>query len=178
MPTLFRAILPILLAATLAVPTVAAQNEKRARKALRSAPSTEGQVDAVSAPGRTERASTCDLAALSETIELQRRAEPSAARAQLEAIRLAVGQCTGFVLALAYAEEIRKFCAAPETYSAARTARELRRRIAALEADEVLRSSNAGQGCQAAYKHELKTTRVVLRPASRQDTQKSGTAAQ
>jgi hypothetical protein len=167
MSTHFCAVGYLLLAAALVAPAAAAQSKKQVGKPTRSTPAAEHRAEAGSGPGRTERASTCDLAALSETIELHRRAEPSAARAQLEAIRIAIGQCTGFVLAVAYAEEVRKFCSAPETYSAARTARELRRRIAALDANEVLRSSNAGQVCQAAYKHELKTTRVVLRPASR-----------
>jgi hypothetical protein len=167
MSTRFCAVVLFLLAAALAAPAAATQGKKQVGKPTRSTPATEHRAEADSMPGRTERASTCDLAALSETIELHRRAEPSAARAQLEAIRIAIGQCTGFVLAVAYVEEVRKFCSAPETYSAARTARELRRRIAALDANEVLRSSNAGQVCQAAYKHELKTTRVVLRPASR-----------
>ena len=178
MPTPLRAILSVLLAAALVAPTASAQNEKRAKKPPRSSPSREARAVESSVPGRTERASNCDLGALSETIELHRRAEPDAARAQLEAIRLAVGKCTSFVLALAYAEEIRKFCAAPETYSAARTARELRRRIAALDTDEVLKSSKAGQSCQAAYRYELKTTRVVLRPASKQEAQTTGAAAQ
>ena len=177
MPTHFRAIVSLLLAAALVCPAVAAPNDKQSKKTKRQSPPTEAKEEADSAPGRTERASTCDLDALSETIEFHRRAEPTAARAQLEAIRIAVGRCTGFVLALAHAEEISKFCAAPETYSAARTARELHRRIAALDADEVLRSSNAGQICQAAYKHELKTTRVVLRPGGKQESQKSGGAA-
>jgi hypothetical protein len=167
MSTHFCAITYLLIAAALTVPAAAAQSKKQVSKPTRSTPATEHRADSDSAPGRTERASTCDLAALSETIELHRRAEPGAARAQLEAIRIAIGQCTGFVLAVAYADEVRKFCSAPEIYSAARTARELRRRIAALDANEGLRSSNAGQVCQAAYKHELKTTRVVLRPASR-----------
>ena len=178
MPTPVCAILSVLLATTLVAPAASAQNEKRAKKPSRPSPSSEARSEESSVPGRTERASNCDLAALSETIELHRRAEPDAARAQLEAIRLAVGKCTSFVLALAYAEEIRQFCAAPETYSAARTAREVRRRIAALDTDEVLKSSKAGQSCQAAYRHELKTTRVVLRPASKQGAQKTGGATQ
>jgi hypothetical protein len=167
MSTQFCAIASLLIAAVLAAPVAAAQSKKQVGKPTRTTPAIEHREDSDSTPGRTERASTCDLAALGETIELHRRAEPGAAGAQLEAIRIAIGQCTGFVLAVAYADEVRKFCSAPETYSAARTARELRRRIAALDANEVLRSSNAGQTCQAAYKHELKTTRVVLRPASR-----------
>ena len=177
MPTTFCAILSVLLAVALAASTAAAQSEKPGRKPSRPSPSKEGNADGGSTPGRTERASTCDLAALSEAIELHRRADADAARAQLEAIRMAVGQCTGFVLALAYAEEIRQFCAAPEIYSAAHAARELRRRIAALDTDEVLVSSTAGQNCQAAYKHELKTTRVVLRPASKQEAQRTVGAA-
>ena len=120
----------------------------------------------VEAPGRTERASNCDLAALSETIEVLRTSEPGAARAQLEAVRLANGRCTRFVLATAHPSEVRRFCAAPETITAVQAARELRRRIAAIEADELLGSSNAGKECRAAYQLELKTTRVVMRARS------------
>jgi hypothetical protein len=171
MTTLLRALVMLLPAITLAASSAAAL-DGRPKKVPRRVPlATDVGAESNPGPGRTERASTCDLAALSETIEQHRVAEPNAARAQLEAIRIATGQCTRFVLALAYRNEIRKFCSAPETYSAARSARELRRRIAALHADESLRSSVAGQACQAAYRHELKTTRVVLRPLGKQPTQ-------
>jgi hypothetical protein len=171
MTTLLRALAMLLPAVMLAASSAAAVDGKPKKVPRRMQPATEASSEPNAMPGRTERASACDLAALSETIELRRVAEPTAARAQLEAIRIATGQCTRFVLAVANRDEIRKFCAAPETYSAARTARELRRRIAAIDSDEGLRTSVAGQTCQASYKHELRTTRVMLRPGGKQVAQ-------
>jgi hypothetical protein len=45
------------------------------------------------------------------------------------------------------------------------TVRELRRRIAAIESDESLRSSPSGKSCRAAYAYELQNTRVILKSA-------------
>jgi hypothetical protein len=163
MNTLFlrRILLLTALAACLLPSTAAARSEAPAKKV--KAPAVAASSEVVGAPGRTERASKCDLAALGETIEILRTSEPMAARVQLEAIRLANGRCMRFVLAAARSSEVRKFCAAPETITAVQAARELRRRIAALEADELLGSSAAGKECRAAYQLELKTTRVVMR---------------
>lgn len=116
---------------------------------------------------RTLRASQCDLDALSETIEIVRSSDAAGARLPLEAVRLAGGRCPRFVVALAQPQEIRRFCAAPESFTAVQSARELRRRMALLDQDELLRTSAAGRACRAAYEHELKTTRVVLRPKAR-----------
>ena len=113
------------------------------------------------------RASQCDLDALSETIGIVRGSDAAGARLQLEAVRLAGGRCPRFVLALAQPDEIRRFCAAPESLTAVQSARELRRRMALLDQDELLRAAAAGRACRAAYEHELKTTRVVLRPKAR-----------
>lgn len=113
---------------------------------------------------RTLRASQCDLAALSETIDIVRSSDAATVRLQLEAVRLANGRCPRFVVAVALLHEIPRFCAAPESLTAVQTARELRRRISALEQDEMLRAAGAGRACRAAYERELKTTRVVLRP--------------
>lgn len=131
-----------------------------------------GAAGAVAAPeappspewSRTLRASQCDLAALAEVIDIVRSSEASAVRLQLEAVRLANGRCPRFVMAVAQPDEIVRFCSAPESLTAVQTARELRRRMALLEQDELLRSADAGRACRAAYERELKTTRVVLRP--------------
>jgi len=42
----------------------------------------------------------------------------------------------------------------------------LRRRIADIDSDELLRSSRRGQACRAAYVYELENTRVVVRRAA------------
>jgi hypothetical protein len=47
------------------------------------------------------------------------------------------------------------------------TVRELRRRIAAIEADDFLSASAIGKPCRAAYIYELDHTRVVVKSASR-----------
>lgn len=109
------------------------------------------------------RAARCELAAVREAIDTVRGADATAARAPLEAVRHAAGRCTRFVLAVTPADELPRVCAAPESLTMAQTARELRRRMAAIDADALLRASAMGQACRAAYLHELRTTRVVLR---------------
>lgn len=113
--------------------------------------------------GLSARAARCELGAVGETMDLIRGADAASAAAQVEAIRQAAGRCTRFVLALTPLDEVRKVCAAPESLTVTQTARELRRRMAAIDADALLRESAVGRACKAAYLHELKTTRVVLR---------------
>lgn len=109
------------------------------------------------------RAARCELAAVREAIDTVRGVDAAAARLPLEAVRHAAGRCTRFVLAVTPAGELPRVCAAPESLTMAQTARELRRRMAAIDADALLRTSAVGQACRAAYLHELRTTRVVLR---------------
>jgi len=47
------------------------------------------------------------------------------------------------------------------------TVRELRCRIAAIEADDLLSASAIGKSCRVAYIYELENTRVVVKSASR-----------
>jgi len=105
----------------------------------------------------------CDLAAVALSIQLSRSANAKAAQAHGEALRTALGRCTGFVLALASHAEIPRYCASVAAWSISQTARELRRRIAAIDSDKVLSTSQRGQSCRAAYLYELANTRVVLR---------------
>jgi hypothetical protein len=105
----------------------------------------------------------CDLQAVALSIQLIRSANARAAEAHGESLRTAVGRCTGFVLALASQAEIPRYCASVASWSIGQTARELRRRVAAIESDKVLRSSQRGKSCRAAYLYELQNTRVVLR---------------
>jgi hypothetical protein len=109
------------------------------------------------------RTANCDLQAVALSIQLIRSANAKAAEAHGESLRTAAGSCTGFVLALASQEEIPRYCASVASWSIGQTARELRRRIAAIESDKVLRSSQRGKSCRAAYLDELQNTRVVLR---------------
>ena len=68
-----------------------------------------------------------------------------------------------FLLGLALVAEAPRYCGSLPAWSPAQAARELRRRIAALEADALLRSTATGDACLAAYKYELTHTRVVLK---------------
>jgi hypothetical protein len=105
----------------------------------------------------------CDLQAVALSIQLIRSANAKAAEAHGESLRTAAGRCPGFVLALASHVEIPRYCASVASWSVGQTARELRRRVAAIESDKVLRSSPRGMSCRAAYLYELHNTRVVLR---------------
>ena len=107
------------------------------------------------------RVENCNLAAVSESIAAHR--QTAADGPALDALRVAAGKCTRFVLALLRPSEVTQVCSSVENWSAGRTARELRRRIAEIEADSVLRSTVIGRACREAYVHELKTTRVVVR---------------
>ncbi len=109
------------------------------------------------------RAAHCELGAVGEAMDLVRSVGATSAHPQVEAIRHAAGRCTRFVLALTPAHQVPQVCAAPASLTVTQTARELRKRMAAIDADALLRSSAVGQACRAAYLHELKTTRVVLR---------------
>jgi CelD/BcsL family acetyltransferase involved in cellulose biosynthesis len=83
-----------------------------------------------------------------------------------QALRTATGRCARFVLALVSTDQIPRVCASQPAWGAAQTARELRRRIAAIDADKLLRGTVQGQACRAAYLYELKNTRVTLRVAT------------
>jgi len=110
-----------------------------------------------------QKTAGCELDAVSLAVRLSRSAGVKEAQAHHEALRAAVGRCTGFVLAVSALQEVPKVCASVEAWTMGHTARELRRRIAAIESDPLLRASPRGQSCRAAYLHELQNTRVVLR---------------
>jgi hypothetical protein len=113
------------------------------------------------------KTANCELRAISLAVRLSRSTEARSARAHIESIREAVGTCTALVLALATREEVPKYCSSLASWSVVQTARELRRRIAAIESDESLRSSPSGKSCRAAYLYELQNTRVVLKSTPR-----------
>ena len=106
---------------------------------------------------------SCELQAVSLALRLARGANLRAVQAHEESLRAATGRCARFVLALVAAAEVPRFCASQATWGAAQTARELRRRIADIEADKLLRATAQGQACRAAYLYELENTRVSLR---------------
>jgi hypothetical protein len=112
------------------------------------------------------KTASCELHAVSLAIRLARGANARAIQAHEESLRAATGRCARFVLALVSAAEVPNVCASQATWGAAQTARELRRRIADIDADKLLRTTAQGQGCRAAYLYELKNTRVTLRVAS------------
>ena len=109
---------------------------------------------------------SCELHAVSLAIRLTRGARARAVQAHEESLRTATGRCARFVLALVSTAEVPKVCASQAVWGAAQTARELRRRIADIDADKLLRTTAQGQACRAAYLYELKNTRVTLRVAS------------
>lgn len=131
--------------------------------AVRAAPGPKQPADALSL--LAERAAQCELDAVADTLQTSRGAPPD--ERTRDALRVAAGRCTRFLLALVHRNEVTQVCASLEAWSAAQTARELRRRIAAIEADRLLGATAIGQACRAAYLHELKTTRVVLQSRRR-----------
>jgi hypothetical protein len=110
-----------------------------------------------------ESTARCELNAVSLSIQLARGSRSKAVDAHREAVRTAAGRCTGFVLALLTPREVPTFCASVSTWTVGQMARELRRRIRSLEADELLRSTQRGKACRAAYLYEFHNTRVGLR---------------
>lgn len=161
--------LAILAAATVASAPLAAQDTLVSELERRLA---AGGVVAVNAALESNSAATlrqlnaqtaaCELQAVSLSIRLARGGSAKVVAAHKDALRLAIGDCTRFVLALLAPGEVPKFCASVESWTVMQTARELRRRISAIEADTVLRSSQRGQACRAAYLYELRNTRVGL----------------
>ena len=109
---------------------------------------------------------SCELHAVSLAVRLARGSRAKAVQTHEDALRAATGRCARFVLALVSAAEVPKVCASQNAWGAAQTARELRRRIADIDADKLLRGTAHGQACRAAYRYELKNTRVTLRVAS------------
>jgi CelD/BcsL family acetyltransferase involved in cellulose biosynthesis len=112
------------------------------------------------------KTAACELHAVSLTLRLARGANARAVQAHQESLRAASGRCARFVLALVSADEVPKVCASQAAWGMAQTARELRRRMADIDADPLLRGTAQGQACRAAYLYELKNTRVTLRVAS------------
>lgn len=107
----------------------------------------------------------CEFQAVGLALRLSRGADAKAAPAHTDALRAAVGKCTAFVLALAAPQEVPKLCSSVASWGVMQTVRELRKRIATIEADAALRASQNGAACRAACLDELHNTRVVLRRA-------------
>ena len=108
-----------------------------------------------------QRVQDRELDAVAQALDLVQL--PTDRGATLDALRVASGRCTRFVLALTSPADVKRVCSSVEAWPAARTARELRRRMATIDADAILRTTKVGKACRAAYAHELRTTRVVLR---------------
>jgi hypothetical protein len=111
------------------------------------------------------QAAACQRPAVSLTVRLSRGHHARAAGAHGDALRLAAGRCAGYVLALLTAVEVPRLCTPASSWGPATAARELRRRIADIDADAQLSASPRGQACRAAYQHALHNTRVALRRA-------------
>jgi hypothetical protein len=124
------------------------------------------QANAATLAHLSRKTAACELQAVSLAVRLARGASARAVQWHEESLRAASGRCTRFVLALVSAAEVPRVCASQPFWGAAQTARELRRRMADIDADRLLRSTEQGQACRAAYLYELKNTRVTLRVAS------------
>ena len=109
------------------------------------------------------KTASCELHAVSLATRLSRSRNAVAAQAHGEALRAASGHCARFVLAMATLPEVPRVCGSVSSWGPAQTARELRRRIAAIDSDDVLRATRRGSTCRAAYLYELENTRVVVR---------------
>ncbi|WOB08591.1 hypothetical protein [Piscinibacter gummiphilus] len=109
----------------------------------------------------------CAARAVGLTVELSRGARSGTTEAHTEALRTALGRCTGLVLSLVSVAEVPKVCASVPSWTVMQTVRELRRRMRIIEADEALRNSAKGKACSAACLHELKTTRAGLQASPR-----------
>jgi hypothetical protein len=107
----------------------------------------------------------CQRPAVRLTVRLSRGHHARAAGAHGDALRMAAGRCAGHVLALLTPVEVPRLCTSVSSWGPATAARELRRRIADIDADAQLRASSRGQACRAAYHHELHNTRVAVRRA-------------
>lgn len=112
-----------------------------------------------------QQTAACRLPAVSLTVRLGRGRDARAAGAHGDALRAAAGRCPGYVMALLTPDEVTRLCKSMASWGPATAARELRRRIAAIDADAHLRDSARGQACRAAYHHELHHTRVVVKRA-------------
>jgi hypothetical protein len=113
-----------------------------------------------------DKTASCELQAVSLTVRLSRSSNARAVRAHGESLRAAAGGCTGFVLAVITPAEIPRYCASVAAWGPSQTARELRRRIGAIDADEALAANRRGQACRAAYVYELHHTRVMVKGAA------------
>ena len=111
----------------------------------------------------SQRTADCDTQAIGLAVKLSRGKNSKVTEAHREGLRIAVGTCTENVLSLLSLNEVPRICAATSSWTMTQTARELRRRMRAIETDEALRSTERGKACGAAYLYELENTRVGIR---------------
>lgn len=109
-----------------------------------------------------QSAADCDPRAVDLSVKLSRTGNEKAATLHKEALRVAVGTCTEFVLSRLTSKEVPRICASASSWTVTQTARELRRRIRQIDADESLRPTPHGKACRAAYLYELQNTRVGI----------------
>ena len=102
-----------------------------------------------------QRTADCDTQAIGLTVKLSRGKTAKAIEVHREALRIAVGTCTENVLSLLSLNEVPRICASVSSWTITQTARELRRRMRAIETDDALRSTERGKACGAAYRFEL-----------------------
>jgi hypothetical protein len=117
-----------------------------------------------------QSAADCVPQAVELTAKLSRGGNSNVAKLHNESLRIAAGGCAEFVLSRLSLNEVPKICGSVSSWTVTQMARELRRRIKEIEADERLRASEHGKACSAAYLFELQNTRVGIKahpPSSR-----------
>lgn len=116
-----------------------------------------------------QSAADCNPQAVDLTVRLSRGGSSKVSALHKESLRIAAGGCAEFVLLRLHPTEISKICASVSSWTVSQMARELRRRIHEINADERLSRSQSGKACRAAYLYELQNTRVGIQagPAGR-----------
>ena len=126
-------------------------------------------------------AADCHPQAIDLTARLGRSANPGANKLHDEALRIAAGGCAEYVLSRLSLNEVPRICSAVSSWTVTQMARELRRRIAEIEGDARLRTTENGKACSASYLFVLQNTRVGVRAVPlgqpRAASSPSGTAA-
>jgi hypothetical protein len=110
-----------------------------------------------------QSAADCIPQAIELTVKLSRSKNSKATKLHNESLRIAAGGCAEFVLSRLSLDEVPKICSSVSSWTVSQMARELRRRIKEIEADERLRVSERGKACSAAYLFELQNTRVGIK---------------
>ena len=92
-----------------------------------------------------QQTAACQRPALNLTVRLSRGRHAGAAGAHGDALRAAAGRCLEDVMALLTMAEVPRLCTSMASWGPATAARELRRRIAAIDADRCCATARAAR---------------------------------